>query len=103
MAIVLVQKDGLVSIVVKEIVPTICMDLTVKKIANVMETIRTCVIHGLENVTVNPDGVAVFVTDLVLSLHTAKIVKLHVIARTVLSVHQLMVLSDTIKKRREFK
>lgn len=67
MAIVLVQKDGLVSTVVREIVPTICTDLTVRRTVNVMETTRICVIHGLGNVIVKLDGVAVFVTDLVLS------------------------------------
>lgn len=61
--IVRVRKAGLVSIVLREIVPTICMDLTVKKLVNVMVTTRICVIHGPVNVIARLDGVAVFVTD----------------------------------------
>lgn len=101
-AIVLARMGGLVSTVVREIARTICMDRTVTIRANVMLTIRKCVIHGPVNAIVNLDGVAVFVIGLVLSLRTAKIVKFPATARTVLSVRTQTVQSDTIKTKREF-
>lgn len=46
--------------VVREIALTICTDLTVNILANVMQTIPTCAIHGLVNAIAKLDGVAVF-------------------------------------------
>lgn len=65
--IVHVQKDGLVSIVVKGYALTICTVLTVTILANVMPITQICVIRGPVNAIVKLDGVAAFVTDLVLS------------------------------------
>lgn len=90
-AIVLARMDGQVSIVAREIVLTICMDPTVKKLVNVTQTTPICVTHGPVNVIAKLDGVVVFVTDLVRSLHTAKIAKYPVTARTVLSARRQMV------------
>ncbi len=84
-------KVGPVLIVVKEIVPRICMDPTVKTLANAIKTIRICVIHGRVNVIVKLAGVAVFVIVHVHSSRTAKIARYPVNVKMVLNVHPLMV------------
>lgn len=102
-AIVLARKDGPVSIAVREIVPTICTGLTVRKFANVMQTTRICAIHGPVNAIVKLVGAAAFVIDHVLSLRTVKIVKYPVTARTAPNVRRQMVLHyPNTTKRTEF-
>lgn len=65
--VVLARKVGLVLTVVREIALTICTDLTVNLLANAMQTIPTCAIHGLVNAIAKLDGVAVFAIGRVLS------------------------------------
>lgn len=65
MEVVRARKVGPVLIVVRETVRTICLDLIVKILVSATLTIRICAIHGLVNVIVKRDGVAVSVIDLV--------------------------------------
>lgn len=98
--VALARKVGLVLTVVREIALTICTDLTVKILANAMQTTPICAIRGVVNAIAKLDGVAAFAIGRVLSLRMAKIVIYLVTVRTVLNARRLM---DRVHVRRASK